>query len=224
MLEAHIVKRRSAFIVDVRLSLRRRERLALYGPSGAGKSTVLSCIAGTEMPDGGEIRLGSLRLFPPNLPLHQRPLGYVTQSDFLFPHLTVARNVSFGLGDHVRHAQKWLDELRERLNLTAIWSESATRISGGQARRVALARMLARRPPLMLLDEPFTALDLATAEDLSQALLEWQMRLGFTMIVVDHRPEVLGQFCSTVAIMECGRIVRQESAAKFTPAVMVRNG
>jgi molybdate transport system ATP-binding protein len=88
MLDAHVVKARPEFIVDVRIRLARGERMAIFGASGAGKSTVLSCIAGLEVPDGGAIRLDDLVLFPPPLALHRRPVAYMTQKDLLFPHLS----------------------------------------------------------------------------------------------------------------------------------------
>src|SRR5216684_8251740 len=182
-LDAHIVKSRRAFTVDVSLRLEQGERLALFGASGAGKSTVLSCLAGIENPDAGRIQVDDTVFFPPSLPLYRRALAYLTQSDSLFPHLSVADNVCFGLRGHERNgAQRWVEELKERLELGPLWNESARRISGGQARRVALARMLARRPPLLLLDEPFTALDRATMEDMIEALLEWRSALNFSLI------------------------------------------
>jgi molybdate transport system ATP-binding protein len=221
MLDAHIVKVRRAFTVDVRIRLRPGERLGLFGASGAGKSTVLSCLAGIETPDAGEIRFRDLRLFPPSLPLHRRPLAYLTQSDWLFPHLSVAENVCFGLQNHDRDgAKKWIEELAKRLDLGPLWNESARLISGGQARRVALARMLARRPPLVLLDEPFTALDRPAMNELIAALLEWHVALGFTLIAVDHRAEILEKLCTRAAVIESGSIVQEGSwpALAATPA------
>src|SRR6202158_4460747 len=192
MLDAHIVKARRAFTVDVRIQLQPGERLGLFGASGAGKSTILSCIAGIETPDAGEIFFCDIPLFPPSLPLYRRPLAYLTQSDWLFPHLSVAENVCFGIKNHKSDGtNEWIGELAKRLDLSSLWSESARQISGGQARRVALARMLARRPQLVLLDEPFTAIDRPTINDLIGALLEWQASLGFTLIAVDHRAEIL---------------------------------
>ncbi len=212
MLEARIVKRRRPFVVEVRLRLERGGRLGLFGASGAGKSTVLSCIAGLEAPDAGEVRFGGQRFYPPNLPLHRRPIAYLTQNDLLFPHLTVAENVCFGLGNGDREAAAaWIGELKERLALAPLWNEPAREVSGGQARRVALARMLARRPPLVLLDEPFGALDLPTMNDLAGAILQWQRKLGFTMVAVDHRAEILGRLCDQVAVIEAGRIVQEGS-------------
>jgi ABC-type sulfate/molybdate transport systems ATPase subunit len=199
-------------VVDVRIQLRQGERLALFGPSGAGKSTVLSCISGFELPDGGTIQLNDSLLHPPARPLHLRGLGYLTQSDMLFPHLSVAANVCFAAqGKPSGDDREWIDNLRERLGLTPFWNAPAGEISGGQARRVALARMLVRRPPLILLDEPFAALDAETTDDLLDALMEWHSGLNFTLIAVDHRPEILRRMCDKVAVIEAGRVVQRDS-------------
>jgi ABC-type sulfate/molybdate transport systems ATPase subunit len=219
MLDAHIVKARRTFTVDVRIQLQPGERLGLFGASGAGKSTILSCLAGIETPDAGEIVFRDHRLFPVGLPLYQRPLAYLTQSDWLFPHLSVAANVCFGIKNHKNNGTKeWIEELAKRLELTSLWNESVRQISGGQARRVALARMLARRPQLVLLDEPFTAIDRPTINDLICALLEWQAALGFTLIAVDHRPEILEKLGTRVAAIESGRIVQEGSWSVLTAA------
>jgi ABC-type sulfate/molybdate transport systems ATPase subunit len=219
MLDAHIVKARRTFTVDVRIQLQPGERLGLFGASGAGKSTILSCLAGIETPDAGEIVFRDHRLFPVGLPLYQRPLAYLTQSDWLFPHLSVADNVCFGIKNHKSDGTKeWIEELAMRLDLISLWNESARQISGGQARRVALARMLARRPQLVLLDEPFTAIDRPTMNDLICALLEWQAALGFTLIAVDHRPEILEKLGTRVAAIESGRIVQEGSWSVLTAA------
>jgi len=208
-LDAHIVKRRRELTVDVPLHLEQGERFALFGASGAGKSTVLSCVAGIENPDAGQIRFGDAIFYPPSLPLHRRPLAYLTQSDCLFPHLSVGDNVCFGLGDHESNgARAWIEELKRNLELGPLWHESTQRISGGQARRVALARMLARRPPLVLLDEPFTALDRPTIGELVDAILRWHRELGFTLIAVDHRAEILERLCPRAAAIENGRVVQ----------------
>jgi molybdate transport system ATP-binding protein len=206
VLDAHVVRRREAFTVDVALRVESGDALALFGVSGAGKSTVLSCLAGLERPDDGYVRLDELALFPPSLPLHRRPIGYLTQDAHLFPHLTVAQNVRFALegeGD-----SPWLSELRDRLRLKAIWETNATRISGGQARRVALARMLARRPRLVLLDEPFTGLDRHLVRGLLEDLIAWRAALGFTLVVVDHQPAILERLTARALVVEDGRVVQ----------------
>jgi len=149
-------------------------------------------------------------MFPPPLALHRRPLAYLTQKDLLFPHLSVAENVGFGIREFGADGNaKWIEELKERLGLGAVWTSPAGRISGGQARRVAMARMLARRPPLVLIDEPFAALDRPLISELTQALVEWQRELGFTLIAVDHRSEILQRLCPRVLVIEHGRAVQE---------------
>ena len=177
MLDAHIVKRRRSFVIDVALHVPPRATIALFGASGSGKSTVLSCLAGFEEPDDGFIRINGEQLFPPPLPLYLRSIGYMTQDADLFPHLTVAQNVQFGIGPSEADTA-WVAELRDRLGLEHIWAALAPSVSGGQARRVALARMLARRPALVLLDEPFAGLDRhivrALVDDLTQRQSFWR--------------------------------------------------
>jgi molybdate transport system ATP-binding protein len=210
MLDARILKRRRDFTVDVHLKIETGGSLGLFGASAAGKSTVLSCIAGIERSDGGLIRFGSLQLFPPPLPLHLRPIGYLTQEPNLFPHLTVAENIAFGLGRQPTPSQNgWLADLRKSLALDDVWSAPTARISGGQARRVALARMLARRPSLVLLDEPFTGLDRQLVRELIEGLLIWKDTIGFTMIVVDHQAHILERLSPLVAVLERGQVIQQ---------------
>ena len=135
--------------------------------SGSGKSTILACIAGAEAPDAGHVTYDALTLFPPPLPLHRRPIGYLTQDAHVFPHVRVGENVRFGIRSGANAVDDaWVAELRDRLQLGSIWHQSANAISGGQARRVALARMLARRPSVVLLDEPFNGLDRPLVRDL----------------------------------------------------------
>jgi ABC-type sulfate/molybdate transport systems ATPase subunit len=211
VLDVRIVRRRAAFTVDVALRVETGAALGLFGASGAGKSTVLSCLAGLETPDDGFARLDGLTLFPPSSPLHRRPIGYLTQDASLFPHLTVAQNVRFAVDGErggARRREAWLDELRDRLRLNAIWDTGATRISGGQARRVAMARMLARRPKLVLLDEPFTGLDRHLVRSLLDDLVAWRAALGFTLLVVDHQPAILERLADRVAVIEDGRLVQ----------------
>jgi molybdate transport system ATP-binding protein len=215
MLKAHIVKKRRELQIDVELELEDGGALGLFGASGVGKSTVLACIAGIEEPDDGFVLLNGVQLFPPSLPLHRRQLGYLTQEPGLFPHLSVSQNISFGISrdtaagsDH----QQWIATLRDRLQLGPLWKAPAALISGGQARRVALARMLARKPPLVLLDEPFAGLDRRLVRELIDDLIFWSGHIGFSMIAVDHQAEVLKRLCPEQAIvLEEGRIVQSGS-------------
>lgn len=201
--------------MDVRLEVEGGASLALFGPSGAGKSTVLACIAGIEEPDDGFVEIRGVNLFPPSLALHKRPIGYLTQEPGLFPHLTVSQNITFGLsknGALDKEQADWIATLRERLQLGPQWNASASSISGGQARRVSLARMLARKPPLVLLDEPFAGLDRQLVRELIDDLVFWSRTIGFSMIAVDHQAEVLRRLCpQQVVVLEQGHVAQQGS-------------
>jgi len=213
MLKASITKKRREFTVDVALELDKGNSLGLFGASGTGKSTVLACIAGIEQPDEGHVELNGFRFFPPALALHKRPVGYLTQEPGLFPHLRVSENISFGIPKNLaqdkEHA-RWIETLRTRLQLGPLWNAPASLISGGQARRVGLARMLARKPELVLLDEPFAGLDRDLVRELIDDLVLWRRTLGFSMIAVDHQAEVLRRLCPEQAIvLEEGKVVQR---------------
>jgi ABC-type sulfate/molybdate transport systems ATPase subunit len=215
VLKAHIVKKRRELTVDVHLSLEQGSSLGLFGASGAGKSSVLACIAGIEEPDTGSVEMNGLKLFPPSFPLHKRPIGYLTQEPSLFPHLSVSENIDFGI-PKARAAERehveWIATLRDRLQLGPVWKAPAALISGGQARRVSLARMLARKPPLVLLDEPFAGLDRQLVRELIDDLIDWSRLIGFSMIAVDHQAEVLRRLCPHDAVvLEQGRVVQRGS-------------
>jgi ABC-type sulfate/molybdate transport systems ATPase subunit len=222
MLKARIIKKRRELQVDLELELEAGGALGLFGASGAGKSTVLACIAGIEEPDDGLVQLNGLRLFPPSLPLHQRPLGYLTQEPGLFPHLTVSENINFGISREVAATaaqRQWIQTLRDRLQLAPQWDAPASLISGGQARRVSLARMLARKPRLVLLDEPFAGLDRGLVRELIDDLVLWAQAIGFSMIAVDHQAEVLKRLCPRQAVvLEQGRIVQRGSWSELCHA------
>jgi molybdate transport system ATP-binding protein len=216
VLDAHVVKARPHFTVDVSVRVPTGEACGLFGASGAGKSTVLACIAGAEAPDAGHVVLDDVTLFAPSLPLYRRGIGYLTQDANLFPHLRVAENVRFGLTNGTRDtSESWIVELRDRLELEPIWHEPAAAISGGQARRVALARMLARKPHLVLLDEPFAGLDRNIVRELLLAIASWQKELGFTMLVVDHASDVLERLCPRAIALEAGRAVQDAPWAEL---------
>jgi len=212
MLKAQIIKRTRDHEINVTLQLGDGESLGLFGASGAGKSTVLACIAGIEEPDAGYVQLGDLQFFPPSLPLHRRPVGYLTQEPALFPHLSVKDNICFGIPRELagsREQISWIETLRDRLKLEQQWNAPASLISGGQARRVGLARMLARKPALILLDEPFAGLDRQLVRELIDDLVSWNQMLGFSMIAVDHQAEVLNRLCpQRVIALEDGKVVQ----------------
>ena len=208
--------------VDVSLDLRPGASLALLGASGAGKSTVLACIAGLESPDDGYVTFNDTTFFPPDLAMHRRQIGYLTQEPGLFPHLRVDENVTFGLSADERQEEEstsWIATLKDRLHLASVWKASARSLSGGQARRVAMARMLARRPPLVLLDEPFAGLDRHLVRELIDDLVLWSRAQGFSMIVVDHQVEVLRRLCpEDVIVLEGGRVIQRGTWAALYDA------
>jgi ABC-type sulfate/molybdate transport systems ATPase subunit len=171
-----------------------------------------------EEPDQGHVYLNDLVLYPPGRPLHRRPIGYLTQEPNLFPHLSVRENVLFGVTKSSSDRQlsteltDWINDLRQRLDLSSLWNASASRISGGQARRVSLARTLAPRPALLLIDEPFTGLDRQLVRQLIDDLIFWNQKLAFTMIAVDHQAEVLERLCPQQAlVLEKGKVVQRGS-------------
>jgi ABC-type sulfate/molybdate transport systems ATPase subunit len=215
MLKARIIKHRREFTVNVTLELAQGSSLGLFGASGTGKSTVLACIAGIEEPDDGQVDLNGERFFPPSLPLHRRSVGYLTQEPGLFPHLRVNENICFGIArEQIQNPEqvRWIETLRDRLKLAPVWNAPASHISGGQARRVALARMLVRKPRLVLLDEPFAGLDRDLVRELIDDLIDWSRMLNFSMIAVDHQAEVLLRLCpSQVVVLEKGEIVQSGS-------------
>lgn len=220
MLDAQITKKRREFTIQVSLKLEAGASLGLFGASGAGKSTILACIAGIEEPDEGYVEVNHLKLFPPPLPLYKRPIGYLTQEPALFPHLSVSENVCFGIPKKSeKEYRDWVATLRDRLQLTPLWDVPASLLSGGQARRVGLARMLARKPRLVLLDEPFAGLDRQLVRELIDSLVSWNETMGFGMIAVDHQAEVLRRLCPRQAVvLEQGRIVQSGSWNEFCTA------
>ena len=184
------------FELDVRFASEHR-RIVLFGPSGAGKSLTLRAVAGLLSPDAGHVRVDGRTLFDSvagvDLPARERGVAYVFQDYALFPHLTVAQNVGFGLAsgwfnpsrreqdDRVRH---WLDVF----DLGGVANSYPSRISGGQRQRVAVARALVAEPRLVLLDEPFAALDPALRGRMRSELLTLQQRLDFPMLVITNDP------------------------------------
>jgi iron(III) transport system ATP-binding protein len=194
---------------DLSLGLADGRTLAVVGPSGCGKTTMLRLIAGFERPDAGVISIGgSVVSGEVWVPAHKRGIGYVPQDGGLFPHMTVGQNITFGLERDDDRATR----LAELLDLVSLEPSMATRrpdqLSGGQQQRVALARAMAVKPRLMLLDEPFAALDAALRAETRQALRDLLDATGITTIVVTHDPEDAMAFADEVAVIAAGRIDR----------------
>jgi molybdate transport system ATP-binding protein len=183
----------------------------LFGPSGCGKTTVLRCLAGLERPDRGVIRYGPEVWFDAGrrrcLPPQRRGIGFLTQDYALFPHLTVEQNVGYGLAQLTAAARRQrVGELLELLELCGLELRHPRQLSGGQQQRVALARAVARRPRLLLLDEPLSALDAPTREALRRQLRRWLAAMGVPALLVTHdRSEALS-LGDAVVVMDEGRV------------------
>ena len=200
---------------DLDLRLEDGQIGCLLGPSGCGKSTVLRCIAGLESIDAGEIRLRGALVSRPGftLPTEERRIGLVFQDYALFPHLDVAANVAFGLrgmGRVERDAR--VHELLEAVGLDALARKFPHELSGGQKQRVALARALAPRPQLLLLDEPFSNLDVEMRERLSLEVRAILKSLGTTALMVTHDQHEAFAMADAVGVMRGGKIEQWDSA------------
>jgi iron(III) transport system ATP-binding protein len=181
----------------------------LLGPSGCGKTTVLRCIAGFESVSSGEIKLHGETMSRPGLtiPAERRRIGMVFQDYALFPHLTVERNVGFGLHAlGARERETRVAELLEQVELRHLAARYPHELSGGQQQRVALARALAPRPELLLLDEPFSNLDVEMREQLSVKVREVLKQQKTTAILVTHDQHEAFNIADEVGIMLQGRI------------------
>jgi putrescine transport system ATP-binding protein len=204
-----VAKRFGGFQAVDRLSLdiRAGEFFALLGPSGCGKTTLLRMLAGFETPDEGHILLGGKDIAQV-LP-HERPVNMMFQNYALFPHLSVRDNIAFGLkrAGMARSAiATRVSEMVALVKLEGLEKRRPDQLSGGQKQRVALARALARRPQLLLLDEPLAALDKKLRESTQLELMELQRRLNMTFIVVTHDQEEAMTMAGRIGVMDAGRL------------------
>ena len=186
-------------------------RTAIVGPSGSGKTSLLRVIAGFEVPDAGRVVLGGQVLAngPDAVPAHRRGIGYVPQDGALFPHLSVEDNVGFGLARNDPQRAHRIAELMDMVSLdAAMLQRRPHELSGGQQQRVALARALALRPRLMLLDEPFSALDTGLRAATRKAVAQLLQSAGITTILVTHDQSEALSFADQVAVMRQGRLAQ----------------
>ena len=186
---------------------------AVVGSSGCGKTTLLRLVAGFETPDAGTVTIGDRKVASRDRSIasHRRSVGYVAQDGALFPHLTVGQNVAYGLpgAARSREVRKRVAELLETVSLDASFaSRKPHQLSGGQQQRVALARALARKPVLMLLDEPFSALDTGLRASTRKAVARLLADSGVTTLLVTHDQEEALSIADQIAVMRDGRFTQ----------------
>ena len=194
---------------DVSLTINKGEIFALLGGSGSGKSTLLRMLAGFERPTEGRIILDGVDIT--DLPPYERPINMMFQSYALFPHMSVADNIAFGLKqDKLPKAEidARVDEMLKLVHMTQYAKRKPHQLSGGQRQRVALARSLAKRPKLLLLDEPMGALDKKVRSQIQLELVEIIERVGVTCIMVTHDQEEAMTMAQRIAIMHLGWIAQ----------------
>uniref|UniRef100_UPI0039F502D5 ABC transporter ATP-binding protein n=1 Tax=Zhenpiania hominis TaxID=2763644 RepID=UPI0039F502D5 len=191
--------------------------LVIQGESGAGKTTVLNCIAGLKQPDRGRIAIDGRIVFDEktNVPVKKRQIGYLFQNYALFPNMTVGKNVIYGIKNKEEYRDRkkrkelleYADYIMDTFQITHLQKRYPEKISGGEKQRVALARAIVTRPKLLLLDEPFSALDVKTKEVVYEEFASLKKSLGIPTILITHDPQESKLFADHKIFMKDGKIV-----------------
>ena len=204
---------------NLSLDIYNREFFALLGASGCGKSTLLRMLAGFEQPTTGEIVLDGQNLA--GTPPYRRPVNMMFQSYALFPHMSVEKNIAFGLrqdGMPKAESDDRVSQMLKLVKLEQFAKRKPNQLSGGQRQRVALARSLAKRPKVLLLDEPLGALDKKLREETQFELMDLQQNLGLTFVVVTHDQEEAMTMADRIAVMSHGKVVQVATPAEIYEA------
>ena len=205
------------------------QRVVLFGPSGAGKSLTLQAIAGLLRPDEGKITLHGNALFDSKLGVDLKPqarkVAYLFQDYALFPHLNVRQNIGFGLqrgwfNPRARSSHAQTDYWLDALELRGVAGNYPAQLSGGQKQRVALARALVAQPELLLLDEPFSALDSTLRQRMRLELSELQTRLDIPMVLITHDPDDVAAFGDQVVQISDGRVRENQAFSGYARSEM----
>ena len=224
MIELDIKKKlfsaQGEFMLDVQLNIGQGEFISLFGQSGAGKTTLLRCLAGLETPDAGSIKVNGESWFDSAkkfiLPPRYRHAGYMFQDYALFPNMSVRGNLEFALRPGANKLR--VHELIEMMGLGDLQQRKSDTLSGGQKQRVALARALAAEPCLLLLDEPFSALDHKIRVRLQDEVLRLQRHFGLTTVMVSHDVSEVYKLSQRVLVIEHGKIAKQGTPAEVFKA------
>ena len=211
-----IVKKLDRFSVDMEYSFEEGV-LVIQGESGAGKTTVLNCIAGLKQPDRGRIAIDGRIVFDEktNVPVKKRQIGYLFQNYALFPNMTVGKNVIYGIKNKEEYRDRkkrkelleYADYIMDTFQITHLQKRYPEKISGGEKQRVALARAIVTRPKLLLLDEPFSALDVKTNVVVYEEFASFKKSLGIPTILITHEPQESKLFADHKIVMKDGKIV-----------------
>lgn len=209
-LEIRIRKKLNEFTLD--LDLQETEgRIGILGASGCGKSMTLKSIAGIVKPDSGKIRIGERVLYDStgkiNLPPQKRRIGYLFQNYALFPTMTVEQNIMAGLSGSRGENRRRAAEMMEKFHVSNLANRYPLHLSGGQQQRVALARLMAYEPEVILLDEPFSAMDSFLKDQLQQQMEEMLKEYRGSMILVSHNRDEIYRFCHRLIVMDQGSVV-----------------
>ena len=222
MLRAHVSRRIGPLALDATLEVERGMVLALVGESGSGETTLLRLIAGLEQPDAGRVEVdGEVwadTAVGMHVPVERRPLGWVAQDYAVFPHLSALENIAFGLrasGVAARGARSQAAAALARVGLGDAAARRPAHLSGGEQQRVALARALVLRPRLLLLDEPFGALDPSTRQAMRRLLRALVAEDQVTTVCVTHSPLEALAIGERIAVLERGRIIQEGTAAEL---------
>lgn len=195
------------FSLKADLKIEKGEMVSFFGHSGVGKTTMLRIIAGLTQADEGYLKVGGKTWFDTDkkifLSARKREVGFVFQDYALFPNMTVKENIRFA---QTKHDKKHVEELLDLFGLTKLQNRKPTMLSGGQQQRVALARALARKPGMLLLDEPLSALDQDTRSVLQNEILQIHKRWGITTIIVSHDLTEVFKLCNRIIVIKNGRI------------------
>ncbi len=216
-IELRFNARRGGFHLDVDFALPARGVSALFGPSGSGKTSVLRAVAGLDRIAGRLLVDGDVwqeeNFF---LPVHRRPIGYVFQEASLFPHLTVRQNVAFGFRRMARTEQRMaLETAIELLGIAAMLERKTDKLSGGERQRVAIARALAVSPRLLLMDEPLSALDITSKQEIMPFLETLHRELEIPVIYVSHSPDEVARLADHMVLMAAGRVEASGDTAEI---------
>lgn len=217
----NVTKRFGTFtaVENLSLDVYEREFFSLLGPSGCGKTTLLRMLAGFEEPTEGDLFLDGQPL--KGVPPHKRPVNMMFQSYALFPHMSVADNIAFGLkqdGMEKAARDERVEQMLKLVKLEEFARRKPHQLSGGQRQRVALARAVAKRPKLLILDEPLGALDKKLREETQFELMDLQQELGLTFMIVTHDQEEAMTMSDRIAVMDKGEIIQTGTPAEIYEA------